>query len=198
MSNSHNPKIDQPNAKFANSWVYVIVTTAIVFIIAGWVVLLNATEQTSASNVAHASASPGDDHGGLPAPDFELSSLNGEMIALSDYQGQVVLVNMWATWCPPCKAEMPGINAFYEAHKDEGFVVLAVNSREDAATVDAFIQASGFSFPVALDLTGEVTDRYHASGLPTSYIIDRTGNIHHIQTGAISEEQLKAIIDPLL
>ena len=84
------------------------------------------------------------------APNFSLPSLDSGNVALSDYSGQVVLVNLWATWCPPCKAEMPTINAFYEAHKDEEFVVLAINSQEQAPTVDAFIQAEGFSFPVLL------------------------------------------------
>jgi peroxiredoxin len=93
---------------------------------------------------------------------------------------------------------MPAINAFYEAHKEAGFVVLAVNSQEEAATVERFIQANSFSFPVLLDLQASVMDRYQVRGLPTTFIIDRDGFIQHVQTGEITPEQLEAVVVPLL
>ena len=93
---------------------------------------------------------------------------------------------------------MPTINAFYESHRDDGFVVLAVNSQEGAATVRNFIESNGFSFPVLLDPNGEVMDRYHVRALPTSFIIDRNGMIQHIQSGEISTQQLTKIVEPLL
>jgi peroxiredoxin len=135
---------------------------------------------------------------GKAAPDFALFSHEGQEISLSDYQGQVILINWWATWCPPCKAEMPAINAFYETHQANGFVVLAVNSQEGASTVKDFIQDNGFTFPVLLDSQGQVMDRFHVRALPTSFIIDRHGVIQHIQTGEITSQQLEAIVEPLL
>jgi cytochrome c biogenesis protein CcmG/thiol:disulfide interchange protein DsbE len=178
-------------------WFYANITLAVMLIFVGIWLLFWLGNQASSKNMADAAPRPAGQIG-LPAPNFNLLSPTGESITLSDYEGQVVLVNMWATWCPPCKAELPDINAFYEAHKGEGFVVLAVNSQEDAATVDAFIQAKGFRFPVALDSRGEVMNLYQAPGLPTTYIIDRNGAIRHIQTGAITKQQLETIIGPLL
>ena len=199
MGKKHKQKINRQryHSKPKKTWFYANIALAIVLIIAGIGILFWMGNQSSSKNVANASPQSA---GQIkqPAPNFNLLSPTGETITLSDYKGQVVLVNLWATWCPPCKAEMPDINAFYEAHKDEGFVVLAVNSQEDAATVDAFIQTKGFSFPVALDTRGEVMNLYQAPGLPTTYIIDRNGAIQHIQTGAITKQQLEAIIEPLL
>jgi peroxiredoxin len=135
---------------------------------------------------------------GQRAPDFSLTSLSGEPVKLSDYSGQVVLINMWATWCPPCKAEMPTIDQYYQAHRDDGFVVLAVNSQEKADSVNSFIQDSGFTFPVLLDDQATVMDQYNVLGLPTSFIISRDGTIQHTHTGQITKDQLEQYIDPLL
>ncbi len=130
--------------------------------------------------------------------DFSLGSLDGAQIALADYEGEVIIMNFWATWCPPCRAEMPAINRFYEAHKDEGLAVLAINAQEDAATVRPFIQANKFSFPVLLDLQGRVASQYSTRSFPTTFIIDRDGVIQHVQTGEISERELENIVLPLL
>ena len=130
--------------------------------------------------------------------DFSLGSLDGSQIALADYEGEVIIMNFWATWCPPCRAEMPGINRFYEAHQAEGLVVLAINAQEDAATVRPFIQANNFSFPVLLDLQGRVASQYSTRSFPTTFIIDRDGVIQHVQTGKISERELEKIVLPLL
>ncbi|MFN8442055.1 MAG: TlpA disulfide reductase family protein [Caldilineaceae bacterium] len=135
---------------------------------------------------------------GEPAPDFALPSISGDSVHLSDYAGQVVVINLWATWCPPCKAEMPMINAYYEAHRDAGLAVLAVNSEEDATTVRQFIQAHGYGFPVLLDLQSDVSALYQVRGLPTTVVIDRQGRVQYIQTGEITAKQLEAAVKPLL
>jgi len=110
----------------------------------------------------------------------------------------VILVNTWATWCPPCKAEMPAINKFYEAHQNDGLVVLAINSQEDVATVQQFINVQGFTFPVLLDTQASVINQYKVRGLPTTFIIDRDGVIRYVHTGAITQQQLEDVIGPLL
>jgi peroxiredoxin len=145
-----------------------------------------------------ASSNPSIIRPGQPAPDFSLPALSGETIRLSDLQGQVVLVNLWATWCPPCKAEMPTINDFYQEHQEAGFTALMANVQEDGETVQAFITANGFSFPVLLDGQGELMKLYGVRGLPTTFIIDRNGRVRHIQTGAITQAELAAAVTPLL
>jgi cytochrome c biogenesis protein CcmG/thiol:disulfide interchange protein DsbE len=135
---------------------------------------------------------------GQLAPDFSLPTLGGGETNLSDYAGQVVLVNFWATWCPPCKAEMPDINAYYEARQDDGLVVLAVNAQEDTATVSSFIEATGFSFPVLLDSDGRVEQQYQVRSFPMTFVIDRDGRVVYIHNGLISPDVLTAVLDPLL
>lgn len=130
--------------------------------------------------------------------DFTLGSLDGDPIALADYEGEVIIMNFWATWCPPCRAEMPGINNFYEAYRDEGLVVLAINEEEPAETVRPFIELNEFSFPVLLDIEGRVAQQYSTRSFPTTFIIDRNGVIQHVQTGEISERELEKIVLPLL
>jgi peroxiredoxin len=178
-------------------WFYLNLFLALALIIAGVWTLLWMGQRSTTTGTASASNQVIQAQGHA-APNFTLQSLDGEPVSLHDYAGQVVLVNMWATWCPPCKAEMPALNAFYEAYQAEGFVVLALNSQEEAATVQAFIEANGFSFPVLLDSQAEVMNQYHVRGLPTTFIIDRNGFIAHIQSGQITSQQLEAMVVPLL
>ena len=187
----------QSPTKPRKSWLYLNIGIAVALIVAG-VGLLLWMGQQAVTSPPQSSNSPAQASGGAAASDFTLFSPDGQEISLSDYEGQVILVNWWATWCPPCKAEMPAINAFYETHKADGFVVLAVNSQEGASTVKNFIQNNGFTFPVLLDSQGQVMERYHVRALPTSFIIDRHGVIQHIQTGEISPRQLETIVEPLL
>lgn len=180
----------------ANGWSYFQFSLAALLIVGGLgmlVYLAIGTGQSQTSGAPPALAQQGE-----VAPDFSLPSLDGNDVHLSDYAGQVVLVNLWATWCPPCKAEMPMINAYYEAHREAGLTVLAINSEEDAATVRQFIQAHGYRFPVLLDLESAVSDLYQIRGLPTTFIIDREGRIQYVQTGEISAKQLDAAVKPLL
>jgi peroxiredoxin len=182
----------QPERTSRKKWLYLNIGVAITLIAVGVGSLLWMGQQPATS--APQPTTPA----GATAPDFALFSPEGQEIGLSDYEGQVILINWWATWCPPCKAEMPALNAFYETYQADGFVVLAVNSQEGASTVKDFIQNNGFTFPVLLDSQGQVMNRYHVRALPTSFIIDRQGVIQHIQTGEISPQQLEAIVEPLL
>jgi thiol-disulfide isomerase/thioredoxin len=133
-----------------------------------------------------------------PAPDFTLSGPSGD-VALSSFRGQYVLLNFWATWCPPCQAEMPDLYAYYLAHQNDGFVLLAVDVEEDAATVAKFMQANRFSFPVALDITGMVYERYGGGGLPSSFLIGPDGSLAKAwKPGAISRAILERDVTPRL
>ena len=199
MHSKHGRKrrVRQPSlAKSRNNWFYVNIVVAIMLILVGVAILFWMGQQSSQQQVSSVRAPLPQQ--GQPAPNFSLMSLSGEPVSLSDYSGQVVLVNMWATWCPPCKAEMPTIHEYYQTHRNDGFVVLAVNSQEKAANVNSFIQATGFTFPVLLDDQATVMDQYNVLGLPTSFIIGRDGTIQHTHTGQITEDQLEQYIDPLL
>jgi thiol-disulfide isomerase/thioredoxin len=115
----------------------------------------------------------------LRAVDFSLESLDGKMVSLSSYKGKVVLLSFWATWCGPCKQEMPAMEKLYQKLKGQGFEVLAVDMMEDKATVSAFVKTNGYTFPVLLDKTGEVggNGMYAARAIPTNYIVDKAGKI---------------------
>ncbi len=113
----------------------------------------------------------------VEAIDFELEDLNGETRSLSSYRGKVVFLNFWATWCGPCRIEMPSMQRVYNELKDEGFEIVAVDLREDKKKVKKFIKKYELTFPVLLDKTGKVGGIYGARAIPTTYIIDRDGFI---------------------
>ncbi|MBI3121735.1 MAG: TlpA family protein disulfide reductase [candidate division NC10 bacterium] len=122
---------------------------------------------------------------GAVAPDFVLPTLAGPPIRLSDHQGKVVLLNFWATWCPPCRAEMPSMEKLYRAYRDRGLVILAVSGdRTGRSVVESFVQERGVTFPILLDSPGEVFAQYGVRGLPTSYLLDRQGRIVSADIGA--------------
>jgi|YNPBryantNP2012_1023418.scaffolds.fasta_scaffold00558_6 cytochrome c biogenesis protein CcmG/thiol:disulfide interchange protein DsbE len=127
-----------------------------------------------------------------PAPDFTLAALDGSQVRLRDLRGKVVLLNFWATWCPPCKAEMPDLDALYRQYgAARNFVVIGVNVEEKPELVAAFARQNGIAFPLALDTDGAVTTNlYHVRAFPTSLIIDRAGNIRDSWMGQISREAL--------
>ncbi len=135
----------------------------------------------------------------LEAPAIALRDLEGLQHSLADYRGNVVLVNLWATWCPPCTAEMPNLQHFYELHRDAGFTVIAIEDGDPKASVDAFVSDHRLTFPVWLDPTYEATDRaFKTTNLPSSYVVDRAGRIRLMWFGAISEANLENYVGPLL
>ncbi len=133
------------------------------------------------------------------APELKLSDLAGADHALVDYQGQVVLVNLWATWCPPCKAEMPTLEAYYQAHQENGFVTLAINDGDPSDDVTTFVKEYSLSFLVLLDPTYQATDHaFKTNNLPSSFVIDREGNIRLRWVGEIDRASLEKYVTPLL
>lgn len=138
---------------------------------------------------------------GFPAPDFELTDTSGEMTRLSDLRGQAVLVNLWATWCPPCRAEMKAIEKIYNEYKDEGFIVLAVNMtyQDTPGKILPFIEEQGLTFPILLDETGDMADDYQLRSLPSSYFIGRDGIINEVVIGGpMSEALLRTRVEKIL
>ena len=133
------------------------------------------------------------------APSLTLSDIQGVQHSLSDYRGQVMLVNLWATWCPPCKAEMPNFQSYYDKHRQDGFVIVAVEDGDPTADVIAFVHEFGLTFSVWLDPTYQATDNAFKTGnLPTSYVIDREGQVRLMWVGAISEANLEKYVTPLI
>ena len=135
---------------------------------------------------------------GSRARDFELESLDGSKVSISDYEGSVVLVNLWATWCSPCRAEIPDLEAAYQAHKDEGFVILGVNIEEPQENVAPFVQEFDMSYPVLLDKDGELMKIYRAQGLPMSFIVGADGVIQVRHMGYLAGDQLESYLANLL
>jgi peroxiredoxin len=129
---------------------------------------------------------------GFPAPDFTLETLDGEVITLSELQGQVVVVNLWATWCPPCRAEMPALERVWNDYRDQGLLILAVDQREPPATVSAFAEEFGLSFPILLDRDGAVGARYQLRAYPTTFFVGRDGVIRDMILGGPMSEALIA------
>ncbi|MDF1499848.1 MAG: redoxin domain-containing protein [Anaerolineales bacterium] len=134
---------------------------------------------------------------GAPAPDFVLEAVNGEEYRLSDLRGNVVLLNFWATWCGPCLVEMPLLEAAYQDHKDDGFLILAVNDGESVQEVRAFGEENGLSIPLLLD-PGRIVQRlYEIRGYPSSVLIDEQGQIRFIHIGLVQERQLNDYLNEL-
>jgi peroxiredoxin len=127
---------------------------------------------------------------GNRARDFTLEALDGTKISLSSYEGSVVLLNFWATWCPPCQAEIPGLEAAYQAHEDEGFVILGVDVEESRDTVEPFVARLQMTYPILLDENGKVVQEYRARGLPMSILLGRDGTIQVRHIGYLSSGQL--------
>lgn len=138
---------------------------------------------------------------GFLAPDFSLNTPDGATFTLSNLRGQPVLVNLWATWCPPCRAEMPAIQKLYDEYKDQGFVVLAVNMtyQDNPSAVAPFMQNNGLNFPILLEETGKVAEKYELRSLPSSFFIDRNGIIQEVVIGGpMSEALLRTRIESIL
>jgi peroxiredoxin len=121
--------------------------------------------------------------GGVPAPDFALPDTHGKLHRLSDYRGRPVIVNFWATWCPPCREEIPSMNRAWRELSTAGIMILAVDVGEDADTVFVFTADYPAEFPLLLDVSGEVVGRWPVKGLPTSYVIAPDGTLAYRAIG---------------
>jgi cytochrome c biogenesis protein CcmG/thiol:disulfide interchange protein DsbE len=165
-------------------WTFVLFVVALLGIIWIW-----ASTTPQAATTGGLIPSPRE---GFLAPDFTLETVGGDSITLSDLRGKVVMVNLWASWCPPCRAEMPAIESIYQANKDKGLEVLAVNTTfQDGEQAAAdFARSFGLTFPILLDRDGSVSKSYQLQALPTTFFIDRKGVIRSVVPGGPMKESL--------
>ncbi|MDH3388767.1 MAG: TlpA family protein disulfide reductase [Gammaproteobacteria bacterium] len=118
-----------------------------------------------------------------PAPNFTLKSLSGENLKLSEMTGNVVLINFWASWCGPCREEMPLLNALHKKYEPLGFTVIGVNVEEDVNNARGFLKSFPVNFPVLLDNTNKVSKQYNVIAMPTTVVVDRDGNMRYLHKG---------------
>jgi peroxiredoxin len=135
-----------------------------------------------------------------PAPDFTLKSRTGENIKLSELRGQVVMVNFWASWCGPCRQEMPILDQLYQRYQPMGFTLLGINVEEDSAAADKILKEIPVTFPVLYDTKHKVSERYQVRAMPSTYLIDRDGKLRYLHKGYKSgteeayQQQLRELI----
>jgi len=133
------------------------------------------------------------------APEVTLTDTQGATHSLTDYRGQVILVNLWATWCPPCKEEMPTLQAFYEKYVKNGFVIIAINDGDSKPDVLQFEKDYQLSFPIWLDPTYFATEQaFKTLNLPSSFVIDRNGTVRLMWGGGISRKMLDKHVTPII
>lgn len=161
---------------FAHHWLR---TLLILLFAAAWTAMSAAPDGETSSGRIPAPRQ------GFPAPDFSLSTPDGETITLSSLRGRPLLINLWASWCPPCRAEMPAMQQVYEKYKDEGFLVLAINAtyQDSPSQAVAFAADYGLTYPILLDVSGEVSERYRLRSLPTTFFVDPDGIIREVVVG---------------
>ena len=135
---------------------------------------------------------------GAPAVSYTIPKLGGGNDSLAAHRGAVVLMNFWATWCPPCKEEMPALETLYRADRARGLVVLGIDQGESAATAGAFARAHGVTFPILVDADQQYASSYVSIGLPTTVIVGRNGHVVKGIDGAQTLGQFEAIVGPLL
>ena len=136
-------------------------------------------EQPKLGHVLTALAEP------IPAPDFTLEDLDAKKVHLKDFSGKVVMINFWATWCPPCRRELPSMERLHQHYKDKGFSVISLNQMEDVEQVFSYVAALDTypSYPILMDKNSTVSRAYDVLGLPTTYIIDKKGKVRYRAIG---------------
>jgi len=132
------------------------------------------------------------------APDFKLKNLEGQQRELSEFRGKIVLLNFWATWCGPCRVEIPDIRTVYNKYKEQDFVVLAIDIGETSSAVSRFVKQFDMNFPVLLDSNLAVARQYDCFSIPTSFFLDRRGVIREVRIGTMSQSYIEQVVSRLL
>ena len=185
-------KIEQPSA----ARFYALLLIGIGLISLGIMLFLLLKDNPPAASAQDFSVVPASVE--FPAPKLDLTDLAGNNVSLDDYLGKVVLVNLWATWCPPCREEMPSLQAFYEKYKENDFVLIAIDQEEPLEVVMPFVEEFGLTFPVWLDLDYLAEREFKTSNLPSSYVIDRTGTVRLMWIGGISKANLEKYVSDII
>jgi peroxiredoxin len=186
-----NPQNNPPNSSLSGKIQapFLMMLAGLALIIAAIVILV--TQPAGSSGIGPVQV-------GKPLYNFNLNDINNKAVALSDFQGKIVLVNVWATWCPPCKAEMPDLQAFFAANQHKGLVILAIDAGDGLSDVKDFARQNQLTFPILLDPQTNLVKRLNIYDYPTSVIVDRQGIVKSIQIGRYTPEALKSDLLPLL
>jgi peroxiredoxin len=134
----------------------------------------------------------------FPAPELSLEDVNGNIGKLTDFSGKVVLVNNWAIWCPPCRAELPELEAYFDVHRDEAFTIVGIESGSEKEDVVNHIDMYKLTFPIWLDPNLDAVRAFRNGGLPNSYVIDGNGTVRLAWTGATTRQILEEYVTPLI
>ena len=184
--------------KNKRSWNLVL--AAIVLIGVGWIYI----SRTPTIETTGGSPPPSPKEG-FSAPSFSLDQLDAinsaPKVSLSDYRGQVVMINFWATWCTPCREEMPAIQAVFDDYQEQGFVVLAINTtfQDSENDVKDFVSEFNLEFPILLDRSGDVSQQYQLRGLPSTYFVDKKGVIQAVIVGGpMNETMIRSRVEALI
>ena len=135
---------------------------------------------------------------GAPAASFDVVRSDGSPDSLARYRGKVVLVNLWASWCPPCREEMPALEKLYRAHASQGFVVLGIDQGESAKVAADYARGRGVTFPILIDDQQQYGRAYAAEGLPTSVLVDRSGHVVKGVDGEMTLAEMQTLVSPVL
>ncbi|QSX08439.1 redoxin domain-containing protein [Alkalibacter rhizosphaerae] len=193
-----------------NRTTYIIIILLVIMAIAIGYALMNQDENTDLSNndsesedVGNENDLPDNDKNDveepeelIPAPDFTLTDLDGNTVRLSDYNGKYVFLNFWASWCGPCKEEMPDMERIHQKYKDE-LVILAVNLGDAKNTAQGFAEDYGLTFQILLDEKRDIGSLYRVNGIPTSYFIDQNGNFVSGFMGTLTYDMMEQAISDL-
>jgi peroxiredoxin len=184
-----------PYEWLTSRWKWLAVMSSVLILGVGWIAL---TAVPASATTSGRIPSP---RAGFLAPDFTLGALRGGEISLAELRGQSVVLNLWASWCPPCRAEMPALQNAYERYRGRGLEIIALNTtyQDNESAAAEFARELGLEFPILLDRTGLVSNLYHLRALPTTFFIDREGVIQKVIIGGpMSAASIAAEIETLL
>jgi peroxiredoxin len=176
--------------RLKNRWFWSIAIVVVIVLGVAWILFTHTIRPTGRDAAAISEPAP---IAGHPAPDFELATLDGEIIRLSDYAGKPIMVNFWATWCAPCRAEFPDFQKTWVDNADK-LVIIGVNhtTADQVEEVSDFVAEMGATFPIVLDKDGQVAEAYQIQGLPTSIFIDRNGTVIEVFIGPVNQAYIES------